>query len=135
MLAWSIPGGTLSVVGIAVYELLRQRRRKRAGTPLATTTVNEITAMFYGSKRMELDHRDSVAVMREEDAQGAPPLAVDLDHGVVRLSPHHSMAPLPGSDAARLHDVVGTPGDDVDGDRHRGRAQDAAQDDEHDRLP
>ncbi|WP_081915616.1 DUF6191 domain-containing protein [Saccharothrix sp. NRRL B-16314] len=85
VLAWSIPGGTLTVVGVAVYELLRQKRRKRKGTPLATTTVNEITAMFYGSKRMELDYRDSVAVMREEESQGAPPLRVDLDDGVVRL--------------------------------------------------
>jgi hypothetical protein len=87
VLAWTIPGGTLTVVGVAVYELLRQKRRKRKGTPLATTTVNEITAMFYGSKRMELDHRDSMAVMREEDGQGAPPLPVDLDHGVVVLRP------------------------------------------------
>lgn len=88
VLAWSIPGGTLSVVGVAVYELLRQRGRKRKGTPLATTTVNEITAMFYGSKRMELDHRDSVAVMREEDAQGAPPPHLDLDRGVAVLRPN-----------------------------------------------
>lgn len=88
VLAWSIPGGTLSVVGVAVYELLRQRGRKRKGTPLATTTVNEITAMFYGSKRMELEHRDSVAVMREEDAQGAPPPRVDLDRGVAVLRPN-----------------------------------------------
>ncbi|MFI9009040.1 DUF6191 domain-containing protein [Actinosynnema sp. NPDC053489] len=96
VLAWSIPGGTLSVVGVAVYELLRQRRRKRKGTPLATTTVNEITAMFYGSKRMELEHRDSVAVMREEEAQGAPPRRVDLDRGVVVLRPD----PGPGTPAS-----------------------------------
>ena len=75
--------------------LLRQRRRKHKGTPLATTTVNEITAMFYGSKRMELDPRDSVAVMREEEPQSAPPLRLDLDDGVVRL---------PRPDTAGPHD-------------------------------
>ncbi|XVS67141.1 DUF6191 domain-containing protein [Actinosynnema sp. CA-299493] len=126
VLAWSIPGGTLSVVGVAVYELLRQRRRKRKGTPLATTTVNEITAMFYGSKRMELDHRDSVAVMREEDTQAAPPHAIDLDHGVVRL---------PRSDAARLHDALRGPGHDVHGDRRRGDPEGAPQQGQQDRLP
>ncbi|MCE6995219.1 DUF6191 domain-containing protein [Saccharothrix sp. S26] len=126
VLAWSIPGGTLSVVGVAVYELLRQRRRKRKGTPLATTTVNEITAMFYGSKRRELDYRDSVAVMREEDTQSAPPLRLDLDEGVVRL---------PRSDDARLDHATRGPGHDVHGDRRRGRAQGAPQQDEQDRLP
>ncbi|MFE9748639.1 DUF6191 domain-containing protein [Saccharothrix saharensis] len=126
VLAWSIPGGTLSVVGVAVFELLRQRRRKRKGTPLATTTVNEITAMFYGSKRMELDHRDSVAVMREEEPQSAPPLRLDLDDGVVRL---------PRSDAARLHDTSRSPGHDVHGDRRRARAQGTPEQHEQDRLP
>jgi hypothetical protein len=126
VLAWSIPGGTLSVVGVAVYELLRQRRRKRKGTPLATTTVNEITAMFYGSKRMELDHRDSVAVMREEEPQSAPPLRLDPDDGVVRL---------PRPDAARLHHTSRGPGHDVHGDRRRAGAERTPQQHEQDRLP
>jgi hypothetical protein len=40
--------------------------------------------MLYGTKRFELDHRDSMSKMREEDAQGAPP-DVDLENGVIRL--------------------------------------------------
>lgn len=94
VLAWSIPGGTLAVVAVAAYELLRQKRRKRTGAPLAATYVNEVTPMFYGSKRMELDYRDSVAVMREEDAQGAPPgPGVDLDRGTVFLPPERRDGP------------------------------------------
>jgi hypothetical protein len=87
VLTWSIPGGTLLVVAVGGYELLQQKRRKRQGTPLTATYINEFTAMFYGSKRMELDHRDSMSLMREEDAQGAPPLGVDLDRGTVVLRP------------------------------------------------
>jgi uncharacterized protein DUF6191 len=44
---------------------------------------------LHGTKRIELDHRDSQSMMREQDAQGAPPwLSVDLDGGVVRLRPN-----------------------------------------------
>ncbi|MGH7869623.1 MAG: DUF6191 domain-containing protein, partial [Candidatus Dormibacteraceae bacterium] len=73
VLSWSIPGGMVLLVAIGGYELVRDKRRKRAGARLSAIYVNEFTAMFYGTKRMELDHRDSMSVMREEDAQGAPP--------------------------------------------------------------
>jgi hypothetical protein len=60
----------------------------RAGTPLSATYVNEVTAMFYGSKRMELDHRQSQSLLREDDAEGAPPrMGVDLTRGVVTVRP------------------------------------------------
>jgi hypothetical protein len=78
----------VAMVAAGTYELIRQQRRRRAGTPLTATYINEFTAMFYGTKRMELDHRDSMSMMREEDAEGAPPATgVDLDNGVVRLRP------------------------------------------------
>ena len=87
-LAFGISGWVLLLVAVGTYELLRQKRRKRPGTPLSATYVDEVTAMFYGTKRMELDHRDSWSMMREEDAQGAPPRArVDLDRGIVVLRP------------------------------------------------
>ncbi|MBK1785807.1 DUF6191 domain-containing protein [Prauserella cavernicola] len=82
---WSIPGSVILLIAVATFESLRHRRRKRRGTPLATTYVNEFTALFYGTKRMELDHRDSMSMMRDEDAQGATPNGVDLDRGVVVL--------------------------------------------------
>lgn len=90
-LGFAIPGPVLLLLAVGAYELRAQRRRKRQGTPLSATYVNEITALFYGSKRIELDHRDSMSMMREEDAQGAPPwLDVDLDRGVVVLRPDDS---------------------------------------------
>jgi hypothetical protein len=87
-LAFSIPGAVLLLVGVGAWEASPRRRRKRPGTPLSATYVNELTALFYGTKRRELDHRDSVSVMRDEDAQGAPPrLGIDLDAGIATLRP------------------------------------------------
>jgi hypothetical protein len=86
VLAWSIPVGVLLLVAFGYGELLLRRRRHRSGTPLTATYVNEITALFYGTKRRELEYRDSWSMMREEDAQGAPPKhGVDLDRGTVVL--------------------------------------------------
>ncbi|GAB3897287.1 DUF6191 domain-containing protein [Kibdelosporangium lantanae] len=85
-LSLGIPAPVLLLVGMAVYEMRRQKRGKGSGTPLAETYANELTAMFYGTKRMELDHRDSMSMMREEESDGAPPRAkVDLDRGVAVL--------------------------------------------------
>ncbi len=75
----------LLLIIVGSWELIRKKRDKQSGTPLAETYINEFTATFYGSKRMQLEHRDSVAIMREEDAQGAPPSRVDLVKGTVVL--------------------------------------------------
>jgi hypothetical protein len=86
LLLWTIPGSVLLMVAVGFLELWRHRRGSgRASAPLTATYINEFTAMFYGTKRTELDHRDSMSLMREEDASGAPP-PLDLDSGVVRLS-------------------------------------------------
>ena len=57
---------------IAVLRLGRNtgsfQRGRRTGTPLAATYTDEVTAMLYGTKRLELEHRDSMSMMREEDA-------------------------------------------------------------------
>ncbi|GLZ41815.1 DUF6191 domain-containing protein [Actinokineospora sp. NBRC 105648] len=85
VLTWSIPGGVLAMVAVGTVELARSKRRGRAGAaPLTSTYVNEFTALFYGTKRTELDHRDSTSMMREEDAQGERPwLGEDLERGIV----------------------------------------------------
>jgi hypothetical protein len=75
----------LLLVAVGACETLPRRRRRRTGPRLSATYVNEITAMFYGTKRTELDYRDSWSMMRDEDAEGAPPLGVDLDRGTVVL--------------------------------------------------
>jgi Family of unknown function (DUF6191) len=85
-LSLGIPGGVLLLVAVGAYEVLRKRRH-RSGPMLSEAYVNEFAALFYGTKRMELDHRDSMSMMRDEDAQGAPPgFGVDLDGGRVVLS-------------------------------------------------
>ena len=86
ILRWSIPGGTLAVVAAGVFEMWRQRRRRRSGAPVTATYVNEVTAMLYGTKRMEMDHRESMSMMRDELPDGSPPrVGLDLDRGVVLL--------------------------------------------------
>jgi hypothetical protein len=95
-LSLGIPGPVLLLVGLAVYEMRKQKRGKGTGTPLSATYANELTAMFYGTKRMELDHRDSMSMMREEEGDGAPPRTqVDLDLGVVVLLPEEQVRPGP----------------------------------------
>jgi hypothetical protein len=86
-LEFSVPGSVVLLMIVGIYETRRRERRPHQGPELAATYVNEFTAIWYGSKRMELDHRDSMSMMREEDAQGAPPNGVDLDRGVVVLRP------------------------------------------------
>ncbi|WP_207222463.1 DUF6191 domain-containing protein [Herbihabitans rhizosphaerae] len=86
IIATGIVGSLLMFVGVGSVELLRKRRAKQRGTPLSATYVNEVTAMFNGSKRIELDYRDSMEIIKEEDSSGAPPaMGVDLDRKVVRM--------------------------------------------------
>ncbi|HWE91015.1 MAG TPA: DUF6191 domain-containing protein [Pseudonocardiaceae bacterium] len=85
-LAFSLPAGVLLLVIVGAYET--KRRRRRPGPTLSATYLDEVTAVLYGTKRQELDHRNSWSMLRAEDAQGAPPrLGVDLEHGIVRLPP------------------------------------------------
>ncbi len=86
MLQWSIPGWVILLVLVAVYELTVNKRRKRRRTPVSGTFTDEFTALFYSTKRMELDHRESVSMLRDEQDQGAPPLVgVDLERRTVVL--------------------------------------------------
>ncbi|MEV6321930.1 DUF6191 domain-containing protein [Nocardia sp. NPDC051787] len=87
VLQWSIPGWVILLVLVAVYELtVHKRRRRRCRTPISGTFTDEFTALFYGTKRLELDHRESVSMLRGEQDQGAPPLVgLDLDRRTVVL--------------------------------------------------
>jgi hypothetical protein len=74
------------MLALGLYET-RKRRARHTGPTMSGTYVDEVTALFYGTKRVELDHRDSWSMMREDDSEGAPPLGVDLDSGTVVLPP------------------------------------------------
>ncbi|WP_280243078.1 DUF6191 domain-containing protein [Nocardia abscessus] len=86
VLQWSVPGWVILLVLVAVYELTVNKRRKRRRTPISGTFTDEFTALFHSTKRMELDHRESVSMLRDEQDQGAPPLlGVDLERRTVVL--------------------------------------------------
>lgn len=51
-------------------------------TRLAAAGVEELTAFWYGSKRDQLDHRAAQTMLRDEEADGAPPRdRIDLAAG------------------------------------------------------
>ncbi|MCC3328077.1 DUF6191 domain-containing protein [Nocardia abscessus] len=86
VLQWSVPGWVILLMLVAVYELTVNKRRKRRRTPISGTFTDEFTALFHSTKRMELDHRESVSMLRDEQDQGAPPLlGVDLERRTVVL--------------------------------------------------
>ena len=81
--------GPLSVILLMIVGIYESRARKagKRGShrTLSATYADEVTAFFYGSKRMQLEHRDSMSMMRDEESQGAPPeYGVDLDKGTFR---------------------------------------------------
>ena len=82
----ALPGSVVLLMVVGLYETRARRNGKRKERTLSATYVNEVTAFFYGTKRMELEHHDSMSMMRDEESQGAPPeYGVDLDRGVVRF--------------------------------------------------
>lgn len=83
----TVPAVVVLLVVFWTYDKVQQRRGRRQGTPLSSTYLNEFTAVFHATKRTELEHRESVSLIREEDPQGAPPLGVDLDRGVAVFPP------------------------------------------------
>lgn len=99
MLITSIPGLVLLLFGLAVIDRIgataNQRlrlpwRRPEDGRPLAAVGLDELHAIYYASKRHELDQRQTSLMMRDEEGDGAPPRSkVDLDAGtaVIRKPP------------------------------------------------
>ncbi|GAA1290714.1 DUF6191 domain-containing protein [Saccharothrix xinjiangensis] len=88
--ALSIPGLAVLLVALAAGERLLGWVRRRAGRHpvVSATAFDEFTAIVHGSKRVELDQRQTALVLGEDEESGAPPRGpVDLDSGSVRLSP------------------------------------------------
>ncbi|MFE3178446.1 DUF6191 domain-containing protein [Amycolatopsis sp. NPDC059090] len=88
LLGLSLPVATIVLLIVGGWELRRKTKPSRLKARLSSTYLDEVTAFLYGTKRNELEHRDSVEMTLEEEAQGAPPLGtVDLDRGVVVVRP------------------------------------------------
>ncbi|HKN54494.1 MAG TPA: DUF6191 domain-containing protein [Amycolatopsis sp.] len=85
-LALALPGGVVLLVIVGAWEVRPGNRRSRFKKRLSATYLEETTAFLYGTKRTELDHRDTMSMLFEEEAQGAPPRhQVDLEGGVARI--------------------------------------------------
>jgi hypothetical protein len=86
LLAFGLPVVALLGLGWLIIRHTTGKRTKRTFTEI---TVSEATAIFYGTKRRELDQRDSWSMMRDEETQAAPPdgPAIDLDGGTMTIRP------------------------------------------------
>ncbi len=83
-----IPGWVLLLLAVAVFEALTRKGRGRR-TPVASTCTDELTAVFYPTKRMELDHRASTSMLADtESPSTAPPFILDLSGGKAVLRGH-----------------------------------------------
>jgi hypothetical protein len=90
LFAMSIPGLACLLILLAAGERVVQYVRRRQGEPpkLGAAGFDQITTLFYATKQLELDQRQTELMTRDEEDDGAPPRGpIDLDLGVVRLSP------------------------------------------------
>ena len=87
-LGLALPGGVVILLVMAAIELRPRKNGSRFKARLSATYLEETTAFLYGTKRRELEHRETMSMLVEQDADGAPPLRdVDLDRGIARLRP------------------------------------------------
>lgn len=88
-MVWLAFGLPLAALFALTWLIVRHKTGKRTKRSFTEITVNEYTALFYGTKRRELDHRDEWSMMRDDEAQGAPPdgPALDLDSGTMTFRP------------------------------------------------
>ncbi|MCR6488806.1 DUF6191 domain-containing protein [Amycolatopsis sp. OK19-0408] len=87
-LGLALPGGVLILLVVAAVELRPRKRGSRFKARLSATYLDETTAFLYGTKRRELEHRETMSMLVETDADGAPPLRdVDLEAGTARIRP------------------------------------------------
>lgn len=86
LLALTLPALVLAMTALGVIELLRNRRRGRRGTAMASTGFDLLQEALYPSKRYEVEQREHESLMVEEDAEGAPPRSrVDVVRGTAHI--------------------------------------------------
>jgi hypothetical protein len=91
LFALTIPGLAVALVVLGAADVLLHRRsgrrllgsRRRVGAiPVA---YDEAAALFAPGKRIELEQRQSVELLRQTEDDGRTLTAVDLDRGVARV--------------------------------------------------
>ena len=100
LLAMTLPGLVLGLVAFAIvgHVVGRQRRgrgrQERARRSAGAIGLEGLAGILDPGKAHELEQRQSESLLREEDADGAPPRShVDLDAGVARLRLGNSTPP------------------------------------------
>jgi hypothetical protein len=84
----SLPALAVLLIALAILERVWRRvRHERKSGDVSGVAFDEFTSFLYGTKRVELDQRATQSLMREDEADGAPPRQVDLDRGIVTLRP------------------------------------------------
>lgn len=80
------------VTGLGVLPWLR----KRSGRSLSSVGYDGFTTVLHGTKRVELEHRQTESMLRDEEEAGAPP-AADLyrNNTVVIRLPDRPDGPAP----------------------------------------
>jgi hypothetical protein len=87
-LGLALPGGVVILLVMAAIELRPRKNGSRFKARLSATYIEETTAFLYGTKRRELEHRETMSMLVEQDAEGAPPWRdVDLERGIARIRP------------------------------------------------
>jgi hypothetical protein len=84
-MALAVLCGLLGFGLLGAYEAIRAKIGRKLRKSLYAIGDDQFTMLLTGSKRIELDHRDSFSMMRDDESQGAPPFGVDLDRGTVYL--------------------------------------------------
>lgn len=98
LLFLTIPGSVLLLIalvaidrlGLAANKRLRLPwRKEEAGRPVSAAGVDEMHALFYATKRYELDQRRTSLMLRDEEGDAAPPRSrIDLDNGTAVIRGH-----------------------------------------------
>ncbi|WP_265568541.1 DUF6191 domain-containing protein [Streptomyces hygroscopicus] len=62
------------------------RLRRRTGRTLSAAAFDDFTTVVNGSKQAELEHRQSLMMLRDDEGDGAPPHSrIDLEGGTARI--------------------------------------------------
>lgn len=86
LLGMTLPALVIALSILGVLELVRNRRRGRRGTAMASTGFDLLQEALYPSKKYEIEQREAESIMAEEDAEGAPPRSrIDLERGTAHL--------------------------------------------------
>jgi hypothetical protein len=93
----TVPGGVLTLIvlvaidrmGLWGHRTLRLPwRRDTDGRAVSAPGIDELHAIFYASKRHEIDQRRTTLMLRDEEGDGAPARGgIDLEAGTAVIIP------------------------------------------------